>query len=191
MSSRQWNEFEDAYGKSRTAKLYMQDFNNGDINAYIDDVFSNNNNYQELEDNETRGKALVEEIVTAANGVFFWVVLVVRSFQEGLREGDSIARLQSRLRKLPTNLEEYFQRILFHDVKESYRDQAAQMFLVALVAKENLPLMAYWFLDEQDFPAERQPLKIQQTNKRHKDAKKCLNPSCKGLLEPHFQSPAY
>jgi hypothetical protein len=191
VSSRQWNEFEDAYGKSRTAKLYMQHFNKEDINAYIDDVFSNDDNYQELEDKETRGKALVEEIVTAANGVFFWVVLVVRSFQEGLREGDSISRLQSRLRELPTNLEEYFHRILFQDVKETYRDQAAQMFLVALVAKENLPLMAYWFLDEKDVPTERQPLKMQQTTKRHRVAKKRLNASCKGLLEPHFQSSAY
>jgi hypothetical protein len=187
VSSRQWNEFEEAYGKGGAAKIYMQDFNHEDINAYIDDVFANDDNYQEMEDIETHGKALVEEIVAAANGVFLWVVLVVRSFQEGLREGDSITRLQHRLRTLPTNLEEYFERILFHDVKDTYRDQAAQMFLVALVAKETLPLMSYWFLDEHDLPTERQPLKLQQTIKRHKDAKKRLIASCKGLLEPHYQ----
>ncbi|KAH6114436.1 hypothetical protein HBI69_124190 [Parastagonospora nodorum] len=174
ISSRQWNEFEDAYGESRSTKLYMQDFNSKDINAYIDD--------------EVQGEALIEEIVAAANGVFLWVVLVVRSFQEGLRQGDSITRLRNRLRELPTNLEEYFERILFHDVQKTYRDQAAQMFLVALAAKENLPLMAYWFLDEQELPTERQELKAQQTSKRHRAAKKRLIASCKGLLEPYFQS---
>jgi adenylate kinase family enzyme len=190
VSSRQWNEFEDAYGKHSSTKLYMHDFNNEDISTYVKDVLENDENYQELEYKETHGKALVSEIVSAANGVFLWVVLVVRSLQEGLREGDSIARLQNRLRKLPTDLDEYFERILFYDVQKSYRDQAAQMFLVALVAKDNLPLMAYWFLDEHDLPSERKPLKMQQTNQRHKAAKKRLVAGCKGLLEPHYQPPS-
>ena len=188
VSSRQWNEFEDAFGRDGTSKLYMQDFNDEDISSYIDDVLSRDENYQELEDKETRGQALIAEIVSKSNGVFLWVVLVVRSFQEGLREGDSIARLQHRLQDLPAELEEYFERILFQDVKQTYRDQAAQMFLVALEAKENLPLMAYWFLDEPELPKERQPLKMQQTVKRHRAAKKRLIASCKGLLEPNFLS---
>jgi DNA replication protein DnaC len=187
VSSRQWNEFENAFGKTRTDKLYMQDFNYQDINAYINDVFENDNNYQELEDKETLGQELIQEIVTAANGVFLWVVLVVRSLQDGLIEADSITRLQQRLRKLPTNLEELFERIIFRDVKETYRSEASHMFLVALEAKENLPLMAYWFLGE-DLPKQRLPLRMQQTIKRHKDANKRLIASCKGLLEPRFRS---
>ncbi|KAB2099110.1 hypothetical protein AG0111_0g12616 [Alternaria gaisen] len=187
VSSRQWNEFEDAFGKSHTDKLYMQDFNHQDINAYVKDVLENDNNYQELEDRETLGKNLIQEVVTAANGVFLWVVLVVRSLQDGLCEADSITRLQLRLRKLPTNLEELFERILFRDVKESYRSEASHIFLVALEAKENLPLMAYWFLGE-DLPKQRLPLKMQQTIKRHKDANKRLIASCKGLLEPRLRS---
>jgi hypothetical protein len=187
VSSRQWNEFEDAFGKSHTDKLYMQDFNHQDINAYVKDVLENDNNYQELEDRETLGKNLIQEVVTAANGVFLWVVLAIRSLQDGLCEADSITRLQLRLRKLPTNLEELFERILFRDVKESYRSEASHMFLVALEAKENLPLMAYWFLGE-DLPKQRLPLKMQQTIKRHKDANKRLIASCKGLLEPRFRS---
>ncbi|OAG14750.1 hypothetical protein CC77DRAFT_917290, partial [Alternaria alternata] len=162
VSSRQWNEFEDAFGKNRTEKLYMQEFNYQDINVYIQDTFENDDNYQELEDKETLGKELVQEIVSTANGVFLWVVLVVRSLQDGLCEADSITHLQQRLRKLPTNLEELFERILFRDVKESYRSEASHLFLVALEAKENLPLMAYWFLGE-DLPKQRLPLKMQQT----------------------------
>jgi hypothetical protein len=187
VSSRQWNEFEDAFGKSRTDKLYIHDFNYQDINAYVKDVFDNDDNYQDLEDKETLGKKLIQEIVATANGVFLWVVLVVRSLQDGLCEADSITRLQQRLRKLPTNLEELFERILFRDVKESYRSEASHFFLVALEAKENLPLMAYWFLSE-DLPKQRLPLKMQQTIKRHKDANKRLIASCKGLLEPRFRS---
>ncbi|CAN9342371.1 unnamed protein product [Alternaria alternata] len=170
VSSRQWNEFEDAFGKNRTEKLYMQEFNYQDINVYIQDTFENDDNYQELEDKETLGKELVQEIVSTANGVFLWVVLVVRSLQDGLCEADSITRLQQRLRKLPTNLEELFERILFRDVKESYRSEA-----LSLVFGE-------------DLPKQRLPLKMQQTIKRHKDANKRLIASCKGLLEPRFRS---
>ncbi|KAJ4988895.1 hypothetical protein SVAN01_05519 [Stagonosporopsis vannaccii] len=190
VSSRPWIEFDEAYGRSRTMKLFMHDFNNQDINAYIDDIFKHDENYQEMEDRETRGEELKQEIVKAANGVFLWVVLVVRSFQEGLRNGDSITRLQHRLRELPTELEPYFDQILFYDVKPHYRDQAAKLFLVAMRAKETLPLMAYWFLDEQEVPEHHRPLKMQQTNLRHKAAKRRLIASCKGLLEPRNRSSA-
>jgi hypothetical protein len=189
VSSRPWNEFEEAFGKNRTHKLYMQDFNHQDINTYVEDEFAKDDNYRDLEDVETLGKALVEDIVTAANGVFLWVVLVVSSLKDGLREADSVARLQKRLRELPTNLEELFERIIFRDVRPSYRDQASHMFLVALEAKENLPLMAYWFLGE-DLPKDCLPLRMQQTIKRHKDANKRLIASCKGLLEPRYHSAA-
>jgi Cdc6-like AAA superfamily ATPase len=189
VSSRPWNEFEEAFGKNRTDKLYMQDFNYQDINTYVEDEFAKDDNYQDLEDVETLGKALVEDIVTAANGVFLWVVLVVSSLKDGLREADSVARLQKRLRELPTNLEELFERIIFRDVRPSYRDQASHMFLVALEVKENLPLMAYWFLGE-DLPKDCLPLRMQPTIKRHKDANKRLIASCKGLLEPRYHSTA-
>ena len=188
VSSRPWLEFERAYGKSDTTKLLMEDFNHRDISTYVNDVLDNDDDYQELQDIETSGKALVEEIVTAANGVFLWVVLVVRSLQEGLREGDGIDRLRNRLRDLPTDLSNLFGRILFKDVEPSHRDRAARMFLVTLKAKENLPLMAYWFLDEPEVVTERQPLKVQQTTYRHKMVKKKLIANGKGLLESRYQS---
>ncbi|OAK96177.1 hypothetical protein IQ06DRAFT_296956 [Phaeosphaeriaceae sp. SRC1lsM3a] len=194
VSSREWNEFERAFGKSHLTKLYMQDFNADDIHAYVCDRLENDEDYQEMkdiEDKEENGNALVDEIVAAANGVFLWVVLVVRSLLDGLHNGESMARLRARLRGLPTNLEEYFERILFHDIDATYREQGAQMFLVTLAAKESLPLMSYWFLDEHDLPAERRPLRMQQTIARHKAAKKRLLACCKGLLEPYYQTSRY
>lgn len=188
VSSRQWNEFEQAYGKSGATKLYMQDFNDEDISSYITDVFAEDDNFRGMEDKETRGKALIEEIVTAANGVFLWVVLVVRSLQDDLCEGQSITRLQARLQELPKELENLFHRILFDDVKERFRDQAAQMFLVAQEAKETLPLIAYWFLDEPDLPTERRQPEFQDINSRVMVTKRRLIANCKGLLEPHFQA---
>ncbi|KAK8121837.1 hypothetical protein PG984_010507 [Apiospora sp. TS-2023a] len=194
LSSREWNEFEFEFGKDRTRKLYMQDFNRGDIDTYVHDTFTKDDNYQDLEDRDTAGKALLDEIVECANGVFLWVYLVVRSFREGLLNGDSIASLKRRLDSLPRDLNEYFERIIFVDVAEFYRGQCAEMFSVTLEGAEDIPLIAYWFIDENDpnhiLTMEAKPLSPQQINKRFKATKKRLNACCKGMLEVQKVAPS-
>jgi len=71
VSSRPWIKFNEAYD---TMKLLMHGFNDRDINAYVDDVFRNSVNYLEVEDKETRGDYLKQDVVDAAHGVFLWVV---------------------------------------------------------------------------------------------------------------------
>ncbi|KAG8165596.1 hypothetical protein KVR01_004148 [Diaporthe batatas] len=189
LSSRDWNEFDQEFGKDRTQRLYMQDFNRNDISAYVHDTFAKDDNYQEMEDRDTAGKELIEEIVEAANGVFLWVFLVVRSFQEGLTNADDISDLQQRLRTLPKDLNEYFERILLFDVVEDYRRQSAEIFCVTVSATEDLPLIAYWFIGKTTDYAlnlEPNPITPQLLNKRRKDVKKQLNARCKGLLEAVF-----
>ncbi|CAO2652865.1 Nn.00g022760.m01.CDS01 [Neocucurbitaria sp. VM-36] len=186
VSSRPWNEFEREFGKDRPQKLYMQDYNGTDIENYVYDTLDKDDNYQELEDKEISGKLLVEEIVQAANGVFLWVFLVVRSFREGLENGDRVSDLRERLRKLPNDLNEYFNRIILSDVEEFYHGHSAEMFMVTLNGDEDIPLMAYWFIREDSkyvSDLDRKPLSMQQFNKRLKDTTKRLNASCKGLLE--------
>ncbi|KAK8075657.1 hypothetical protein PG997_010320 [Apiospora hydei] len=187
LSSREWNEFEFEFGKDGTRKLYMQDFNRGDIITYVHDTLANDENYQDLEDRDTAGKELLDEIVEAANGVFLWVFLVVRSFQEGLLNGDSIASLKRRLDTLPRDLNQYFERIILTDVAEFYRGQCAELFSVTLEGAEDIPLIAYWFMGEEDpdyaLKLESKPLTPQQTNTRFKAIKKRLIACCKGMLE--------
>ncbi|KAJ8123025.1 hypothetical protein ONZ43_g924 [Nemania bipapillata] len=192
LSSRSWNEFEERFGKMNTRKLYMQDFNAVDITAYINDKFEEDENFQELEGKDTYGVILTKEIADASNGVFLWVFLVVRSFQEGLTNGDLISDLQRRLKELPTDLNEYFKKILVSDVDEFYHSHSAQMFFVTLEAAEELPLMAYWFMGDEDpdyaIKLEKQQLSMQKVNKRMKQMNKRLNACCKGLLEVQEQS---
>jgi hypothetical protein len=61
------------------------------------------------------------------------------------------------------------------------------MFLVTLVARNTLPLLAYWFIEQDDpnfaMKLEVQPLSMQKTNLRLKLMRKRLNACCKGLLE--------
>jgi hypothetical protein len=187
LSSREWNEFKQAFGKEGTRMLYMETFNRDDISNYVYDTFARDENYQQLEDRDTSGEALVDEIVKASNGVFLWVFLVVRSFQEGLVNSDRISDLRRRLVDLPKDLNEYFERILLDDVDEFYHGQSAEIFSVTLEGFGDLPLMSYWFIGNQS-PAdvlslESSPLPPQKVNQRFKDARKQLSACCKGLLE--------
>lgn len=188
VSSRDWNNFETEFGGSKTHKLYMQHFNHSDIRKYVYDTFDNNPNYQEMEDRDTAGRKLIDGIVKAANGVFLWVFLVVRSFEAGLLNGDSIQDLQRTLEEdIPEDLNELFERIILRDVPRNYRARSAQVFAIALEAAENLSFMAYWFAGQEDpeyaFKLETKPIQPQMVAKRYSATKRRLNISCRGLLE--------
>lgn len=202
ISSRPWNEFEQEFGRDSDGcyKLYMQHFNEGDIRKYVSDTFAGDQNYQDHEEKDFLGRYLIEEIVQASNGIFLWVFLVVRSYQEGLMNGDSIARLRTRLKELPQDLNQYFERIVFQNVPESYRSMSANMFRVAGVSGgyRELPLFVYWFLGEersagdddyhrrQEMPAgveTLKPLPPDKLKRRLENGLKRLNVCCKGLLE--------
>ncbi|KAH7339188.1 hypothetical protein BKA66DRAFT_507058, partial [Pyrenochaeta sp. MPI-SDFR-AT-0127] len=150
VSSRPWNEFEREFGKDVSRTLFMQDYNGPDIKRYVHDTLNKDDNYQDLEDKEINGKLLVEDVVQKANGVFFWVFLVVRSLKNGLGNGDSVSDLRKRLSELPNELNTYFDRIILSDVEEFYHGQSAEMFTVTLEGEEDIPLMAYWYLREDE-----------------------------------------
>ena len=194
IASRPWNEFEQTFGRDGSRKLYMHDLTRDDIRKYVCDVFEKDENYQELDEEHETGRDLINEIIESAQGVFLWVVLVVRSFQEGLVNGDRIADLQARLRSLPRDLNEYFEKILLSDVSDFYRPRSARIFAATLDAQDRLPVMAYWFLEEEDaeyaFDLEVRPLSLQRMTKRLRQTRKQLNACCKGLLETHFKLPS-
>ena len=194
LSSRPWNEFEKDFGQDKSKKLYMQDLTRGDIELYVRDILENDVGFQELKQRDSHCLDLIQDVVDAAKGVFLWVFLVVRSLLEGLTNADRIVDLQRRLRLLPTDLNEYFERILF-TVDNFYRKQTAQMFRVTLTAYDTLPSLCYWFIDQEDSSLmerlEVGTLSNEVTSDRLKQIQKRLNACGKGLLEPQTISPEY
>ncbi|KAH8764057.1 hypothetical protein BGZ57DRAFT_828574 [Hyaloscypha finlandica] len=188
VSSHPWNEFEKAYGQSRSRKLYMEEFNGPDIERYVRDTLEKDPTYQELQEMENTTPDLVKDVVDAASGVFLWVYLVVQSLLDGLLNGDSIANLQRRIRQLPKTLKEFF-KSMFNNIEVFYLEQTAHIFLVTLKSFGTLPLLGYWFIEQEDdfaIKLEVQPLSMQMTNFGLKQMRKRLNACCKGLLEVQF-----
>ena len=109
----------------------------------------------------------------------------MRSLLEGLTNADRIVDLQRRLRLLPSDLNEYFERILF-TVDNFYRKETAQMFQVTLIARDTLSLMSYWYMDQEASFLENlkaRPLSQEIIDGRLAQMRKRLNACCKGLLE--------
>jgi hypothetical protein len=191
VSSRPWNEFENVFGRGDSRKIYMENLTRNDIEQYVRATFEHDPSFREMrdEDNDTCA-SLIKEIVDGAKGVFLWVRLVVQSLLEGITNADRMVDLGRRLHSLPTDLEEYFTRIVF-TVDPFYRQRTAHFFQVAIQAQATLPLMLYWFMDQQDpvdyaMRLDIRPLSMQATNLHLKQIRKRLNACCKGLLEVQF-----
>ncbi|OAP65750.1 hypothetical protein AYL99_01722 [Fonsecaea erecta] len=147
VSSRPWNEFEDRFGSKSPWKLYIHDLTREDIRLYVQDTLGRNPRFRQLQKEDPKCPDFVQNIVHDAAGVFLWVSLVVRSLLDGLTNSDRIKDLQGRLHEIPKDLKDYFEKILF-STENRYRTQTSRIFAVAVNAYDELPLMAYWVVDQ-------------------------------------------
>ena len=192
VSSRPWNEFIDAFGRPADPQLAVEDLTREDIRTYIRGTLENSFHFRQLKERDSRSQNIVDEIVEKARGVFLWVVLVVKSLINGLRNRDRIFDLQMRLRDFPDSLEQYFSHML-DSIEAVYRKQTAEAFTFALEAITPLSLLTYSFLDEEDLDAfltnTNTALMPSEISKRLDDMRKRLNGRCKGLLEVNDDNP--
>jgi hypothetical protein len=194
LSSRPWNIFEDAYGRSTRRKLYLQDLTRNDIRSYVKAKLQEHPNWDPLLSSDIRFKDIVKQVTKKAEGVFLWVFLVMRSLQEGLTNGDTLTDMQRRIQTLPADLEQFFKHML-DSVDYFYHDQMVRTFQVAMSSPIPLALMIYSFLDEGlndegfalNAPFRQMPDHI--INLRHEQMRRRLNGRCKGLLEV-YRNPA-
>ena len=82
VSSRPWNEFENAFGSDFSKVLRVHDHTRGDIQLYIQDLIVRDSAFQQLQDLDERYSAVVAKISESAQGVFLWVFLVVREVSD-------------------------------------------------------------------------------------------------------------
>lgn len=192
VSSRPWNEFEDRFGNDSHGKLYMQDFTRNDIHLYVKETLGKNSRFQQLLKEDPQCPNLVWDIVGEADGVFLWVFLVTRSILDGLTNSDRIKDLQERLNETPKDLQDYFKSILF-STENRYRSQTARIFTVAVNTEVELPLMAYWVIDQEtpkyifQCPVETPATEI--LSSRLDNMRRRLKVLSKGLLEAEHTFP--
>lgn len=140
VSSRSWNEFQIAF--KDYPKLQLETLTKNDMQAYVQDSLNGNPIFQKLAEGDSRCEELISDIARKAEGVWLWVYLVVRDLLRDIKRGeDSYDDLQRRLDAFPSELNDYFQRIL-DNLDPLYREETTRIFLVLLESWGDLPLHA-------------------------------------------------
>ncbi|KAF5501329.1 Vegetative incompatibility protein HET-E-1 [Colletotrichum siamense] len=215
VSSRPWLVFENSF--RRKPSLKMEDFTKKDITLFATEKLTENTTFAQLQRLDDKGaRALIDEVSRKASGVFLWVTLVVKSLLEGLRDGDKIQDLRSRLDDLPPDLQSLFRKLL-EDLEPSYFQQSSRIFQSVRAshlprasiavgeyksievkgdsheAWSSLRLLSLSFIDED--PEEALGNDSQGTMGRHEQGyraevmRRQLQSRCKGLLEvPTFST---
>ncbi|KAF7188528.1 hypothetical protein HII31_10190 [Pseudocercospora fuligena] len=152
VSGRPWNPFKNVYGgRGSPHQLCVQDHSEQDIRAYVSAQLSDNFAYirgARIGDRDLQ--ELCNRIILEADGVFFWVVLTVKSMRRGLSEGDDFEMLNERLEHFPKEIQALIAHVFDECIDPAYRKYTARTLL--LLASGKKPLFHLWFLDK---PASR------------------------------------
>lgn len=141
-ASRPWQEFRNAF-ISAFGGIQMHDLTSEDMRLYVQSILRQNKRFKMLQPSqEAQEELLIDSICTRAEGVFFWVSLVVKSLVRGLNNNDGLDTLQRRVSEFPPDLEQFFKRMI-GSIEDVYKDQVDQVFSILLMAKAPLPLTLF------------------------------------------------
>lgn len=184
VASRPWTAFENVFGTDPQRMLKVQDLTRDDMDRFVKNTLQENPRFAMISSRDSRALDLVHEIRDSAQGVFLWVVLVVKSLLAGATQEDDVEELTKRLRALPRDLKGFFQRML-DSIDDSYEQHASRILLLAQCATP-LPLMAFsWVRVEMKTPDYSVIGRIEQRDddkRRKHQAKVFLNKWSKDLL---------
>lgn len=95
-------------------RIHLQDLTSSDILAMVESTLEANEAFLDLrKGHEMATNTLVSSIVRDAEGVFLWVVLLLKLLEDELASGiSSIASLQNIVGSTPSELEEFLDQIL-------------------------------------------------------------------------------
>jgi NACHT domain len=134
LSSRPWVIFEQIYASRPSMRL--QDLTYSDIEHYVSSRFNNNSAFVRLQEIDPDSAVLLrDEVIEKAEGVFLWVVIVVRSLLLGIRNQDDIMILRQRLMSMPQTLEDLYLHLLSL-IEPVYLLWASKAFQIVRAARE-------------------------------------------------------
>lgn len=189
VSSRPWNEFEEAFGEGKCdGSILLEKFTKRDIERFVKDILEKDETFTAAEQRDHRYGQFVQDVIDRAQGVFLWVELVVNRLLKGLGEKNRLDDLQKKLERMPPTLEEYFQRI-FDKIDVADETESAQVFLTTAHAVQPLSIAVYHYLEQEGKDpgfakkAPIRPMSQAQLLTLYKDVHDRLNFLCKDLIE--------
>ena len=130
LSSRPWNIYKDAF--ETYPRLRLEQLTRKDITHYVHRNLEGDQNFWRVQKrHKNLHKIITTEVVEKAEGVFLWVILVVRDLLKCARDGGRSRDLLQVLRDTPPELDDYFKRMM-SSIDPLYRKDASTIMQVAL-----------------------------------------------------------
>jgi hypothetical protein len=143
--SRAWPVFSHFFEKCPGLKL--QDLTKANIMLYVQGTLKKNEEMLKLLETENfSATRLIMDIAYKADGVFLWVIRVVKSLLNGVMNGDGITHLQQRLDCLPPDLESLCAHIL-GNIDEIYMEEASKIFQLQRIIVKRSSYLSIQMLD--------------------------------------------
>ena len=178
-------------------QMILQNLTLPDIRQYINNKLDHSDKMKKLEQKEPGLKtSLADYIASKADGVFLWVILIVKSLLEGLKNGDCGTDLKQRLYNLPRDLDSLYRHMISRVDPPFYLEQGFKYLLLVEAAGSSPSLLLMAFADIEVNDPRTEEISVE----RFKEAmtghcatmKERIQTRCLGLLELsslEFQDP--
>ena len=182
VSSRPWNVFVDSFG--REPSLRLEFLTRCDIRRVIEGNFESSRGFHDLSEAfPHEASQFMTAIADKAEGVFLWVTLVMKSLLEGIMEGDKISDLQARLKDLPSDLEDLFQKIR-NSIDPRFRVNSSALLQILTAAIIPIGLFTMWLADEEGWlEKDVHAMSASARSSVTESMRRRLNSRTRGLLE--------
>lgn len=131
VSSREWMEFDAFSSKQR---ITLQNLTRVDMQIFVRHRLTNIPRFVKMEEADRKGTLeLRKQLLSRADGVFLWITLMVKSLERGITRGDSVEKLQKRVRETPQDMR-YFLTELLNSVEDCYKVEVYLLLGIAMRA---------------------------------------------------------
>lgn len=131
-----------AFGKS--PRLRLQDLTHGDMIGFTSSTLLRvTQSYQLNLTSSVEISTIVDHIVGKADGVFLWVSLVVQDLVNGIKNGDTMTELLSRVDTMPSEIEHLYTKMLARLDKVYRRNTSLIFWLMVTTRQRDIPLLDF------------------------------------------------
>lgn len=194
VSSREWAIFQERFRDC--PKIWLHELTHRDIRRMVQDRVREMDLHSLLGSTDTavsdHAETLEIEICRGSDGVFLWVVIVLRHIEHGLANGDQMEDLINVVRSFPTELEPLMYQLISSIPSANKRLAYATLSFALNSQRSNhirLRLMQLALLEEyiqdKDF-AMKIPIHTLDLPARQERARKRIYGICKGFLELRY-----
>lgn len=191
VSSRELPVFLNAFTSKQ--RLRLQDLTRADVENFIRARVRSFWVADQVEEDAGAEETIVSKIADRASCVFLWVALVLKTLQEGCRNGDRLKDLLKKIDDIPEDIEPLYDHIL-RSIPRLDREAVYRTFDMVILTgqgKMGVSLLQYSFLDNfEDNPlfAIEAPTRDagegeSEESRRLERARNRLRGQCRGLLE--------